>query len=177
MTQGRHWRRWRSCVFALALFAAVPSRLLAQERYSRVYLDSAHQLHIITARGRRITPRRIGDQTEFDTPRISADHKSVGWLAVHPNCCTTYPIPIELVVLSLGRQHVFRGAELAIWKWAFSADGKRVVLEQGPVHGTHRSFELRDIRTDRKMNSFHAESADVKRLPVWTRVLNLPPSE
>src|SRR3954471_10658751 len=161
---------------ALFVLLALPANVRAQERYATVSLDSAHQLHITTSRGRRITPRKIGDQTKFDAPRISADHKSVGWLAVHPNCCTTYPVPIELVVLSAGKQHVFRGADLATWRWAFTADGKRVVLEQGAVHGGRRSFELRDIRTGRKVNSFQAESVDAKRLPTWTRVLRLPPS-
>ncbi|HEX4683126.1 MAG TPA: hypothetical protein VH277_10470 [Gemmatimonadaceae bacterium] len=174
MTLPGQW--WSSAVVLFALLA-LPANLRAQEKYSKVYLDSAHQLHVVTSRGRRITPRKIGDQTEFDAPRISADRKSVGWLAVHPNCCTTYPIPIELVVLSGGKQHVFRGADLATWHWAFSPDGKRVVLEQGPVHGTRRSFELRDIRTGRRVNSFQADSVDEKRLPAWTRVLTLPPSE
>jgi hypothetical protein len=174
MTFPWRWGSWAAVLFALL---ALPAAVRSQEKYSKVYVDSAHQLHIVTARGRRITPRRIGDQTGFDAPGISSDHRSVGWLAVHPNCCTTYPTPIELVVLSGGKQHVFRGADLATWRWAFSADGKRVVLEQGPVHGAHRSFELRDIRTGRKVNSFQADSVDDKRLPSWTRVLNRPPSE
>ena len=158
--------------WAIATLAAVAATGAAQQTYARVSLDTARQLHIVTSRGRRITPRRRGNQVAFAQPHLSPDHKSVGWLAVHPNDGTTYPIPMELVVLSNGRAHVFADDGLATWAWAFSPDGKRVVFEQGPVHGEHRSFEQRDIRTGRRLNSFAADSAvDVKRLPKWARVL------
>jgi non-ribosomal peptide synthetase component F len=156
---------------AIAALAALAGPVGAQQTYARVNLDSARQLRIVTSRGRRITPRKRGNQVAFAQPHISADHKSVGWLAVHPNDGTTYPIPLELVVLSNGREHVFGDDGLATWAWAFTPDGKRVVFEQGPVHGQHRAFEQRDMRTGRRIAAFDTDSVVVKRLPRWARVL------
>ena len=129
-----------------------------------------------TASGREIRPPKDSDQVGVEQVAISADRRAVGWLALHPNCCTTYPIPLELVVLTSARTRTFTGDGQAIWQWAFYADSRRVSYRQGPVHGPATPhFELRDIRTGRLVSSFDGDSTEVRAAPAWVRALRAPP--
>ena len=85
------------------------TRSSAQQTYRRADVDTLGQLHIITASGSQIDPRKDSDQVAFDQVAISDDHRSVGWVAMYPNCCTSYPIPLELVVLTDGTTRTYTG--------------------------------------------------------------------
>jgi hypothetical protein len=151
------------------------TEIAAQQTYRRAEIDSNGQLRIITSSRREIAPRKDGDQLSFDKVAISADHQSVGWLALYPNCCTSYPIPLKLVVLTRGTERTFTGNGLPVWEWSFSSDGKRVALRQAPVHGVAGlHFELRDIQSGRRMRSFDPESDNSRGMPAWIRVLKHP---
>jgi hypothetical protein len=162
-------------MLGLALFVA-SRESAAQQTYRRAHVDSSGQLRIVTASGREIRPPKDSDQVGVEQVAISADRRAVGWLALHPNCCTTYPIPLELVVLTSARTRTFTGDGQAIWQWAFSADSRRVSYRQGPVHGPATPhFELRDIRTGRLVSSFDGDSTEVRAAPAWVRALRAPP--
>jgi hypothetical protein len=65
------------------------------------------------------------------------------------NCCTSYDIPLQVVIYSRGKTHRFGGG-LAIFDWHFADEGRRVVFSQQTVHfacSVHR--ELRDITSER----------------------------
>jgi hypothetical protein len=91
----------------------------AQERYVRASpKDGA--LEIVTAAGRVIVPSPeperefIGKQVGFDAIQVAADQRAVGWVALFPNCCTSYPIPLALVVYSNGIKRTYTGNGLPI---------------------------------------------------------------
>lgn len=148
----------------------------AKQRYGRADVEADGQLHVITTSGLEIMPRSDSGQVGVDQVAISADHRSVGWLALYPNCCTTYPIPLKLVVLSEGTERSFAGNDLPVWRWSFSADGKQVAFRQAPVHGpAPPHFELRDIGTGRLVSSFDRESGDVRDTPAWVLALMATP--
>src|SRR5215475_13686573 len=132
----------------VSLLTAWPLSLGAGELYVQATIDQEGQLHLVTADRRQITPARAPDQVGFDKPAISADGTTVGWLALYPNCCTSYPIPLALVIYRDGKvRHTF-GERFPIWKWRFEANGKQVAFAQETVHGhlgVH--FELRDVET------------------------------
>ena len=148
----------------------------AQQLYRRAGIDSAGQLRIITSSGAEVTPPKDSGQVGFDQVAISTDRRSVGWLALYPNCCTTYPIPLRLVVLAHGTRLAITGSGLPIWRWHFSEDGSKVAFRQAPVHwSAHAHFELRDTRSGRLLSSSDVDSADSGNVPAWARALNTPP--
>src|SRR5262249_7506949 len=106
-------------------------------------------------RGKAVRVESDRDQVGFDKIAISEDGRSVGWLALYPNCCTSYPIPLRLKVLSNGRSRTFGANGPPVWRWQFVAGGKQVAFEQETVRGglgVH--YELRDIATGRLIAQF-----------------------
>jgi hypothetical protein len=99
------------------------SRLAGQgaEKYDTVLVDGSGDLRILTRDGRQITPPKDPNQVAVDKAAISPDHLAVGWLALFPNCCTSYPIPLKLVVYTRGRVYTFVGAGLPVWRWGFDS--------------------------------------------------------
>jgi hypothetical protein len=154
---------------ALALIALVSVPLLAfadalrpgqvqAETYESVDLDSDGNLRIATSEHKTITvpkggtPRAgksFGNQTAFEKPVLADDRRAVGAQAMFGNCCTSYDIPLQLVIYSRGKTHRFEGG-LAIFDWHFADGGKRVAFSQQTVHFTCSvHWELRDIATER----------------------------
>ncbi len=90
----------------------------------------------------------FGRQTTFEKPVISPDRRAVGVQAMFKNCCTSYDIPLQLVIYSQGKTHRFEG--LVIFDWHFADGGRRVVFSQQTVHfACLVHWELRDIASER----------------------------
>src|SRR5712691_3957260 len=115
---------WRISWFVLAALLAAAMPCSAADKYTAASVDDSGRLHIQTSDGRSIFLGKQRDQERFDSIAISADGRAVGWVNLYPNCCTSYPIPLKVVILVNGRQRVFTGVGLAVWRWTFSDDGK-----------------------------------------------------
>jgi hypothetical protein len=143
------------------------SLVLAADIYVSAVVDDQGVLRILTKGGREIVPMKEPEQVGFSKPQISEDGRVVGWLAEFPNCCTSYPIPLKLVIYSNDRRHTLTGIGLAVSRWAFQAGGKRVAFEQETVHGglgVH--YELRDVATGRLIAEYGPKmGADNQALP------------
>ncbi len=167
------WSRMRNgslviVCFASALLARTSS---AQRTYRGAELDSTGQLRVVLSNQRVIRPPKDSGQVAFEQVALSADHRVVGWVALYPNCCTSYPIPLELVLLRAGGARTVISNQLPIWQWAFAADGRSVVIRQGPVHGAAPlHFELRDVRTGHLIATAQADSNTARALPHWVRI-------
>ena len=132
----------------LSFLLALPLSLAASEAYIEATVDKEGQLHIITADHRDIMPKKDHDQVGFAKPTISDDSTTVGWLALYPNCCTSYPIPLALVIYRDGKVLRTFGERFPVWRWRFEVEGTQVAFAQETVHGhlgVH--FELRDIES------------------------------
>jgi hypothetical protein len=122
-------------VMALSLRATAQQSPSVGDRYESAVVDAKGQLRIATADGREILPAKEGDQVGFESVLISPDKKAVGWTALFPNCCTSYPIPLYLVLYSGGKVTKLEGSGLPVWQWRFLSGGKEVAFEQETVHG------------------------------------------
>lgn len=126
--------------------------------YEFVDIDANGDLRILTSGQRTIIVPKggppeagesFGRQTAFGTPVLSDDRRAVGAPAMFANCCTSYDIPLQLVIYSRGTTHRFEGG-LAIFDWHFADGGRRVVFSQQTVHSACSvHWELRDIATER----------------------------
>ncbi len=99
------------------LLLAAPLASQTPETYDTAMVDASGRSHIRTTDRRQIHPPKDPDQVGFDKAAISSDRLAVGWLALFPNCCTSYPIPLKLVVYVSGRVHTFVGTGLPVWRW------------------------------------------------------------
>jgi hypothetical protein len=138
----------------------VPDAFAQQvETYESAEIDPNGHLQITTADRRTIVVPKEGDQSSFGKPIVSPDRTAVGAQANFPNCCTSYDIPLQLVVYSNGKVHRFTGVGLPIFQWGFADGGTRVAFGQEPAHfGCEIHYELRDIQSERLV-----ESADVSQ--------------
>jgi len=135
---------------AAAAILVIASPILAADRYINVSTDGAGTLHITTSDGRVIALPKDFEQVDCDRIAISSDGLSVGWLALYPNGATSYPIPLKLRVYSGGKVRTYRGSELPVWRWHFTAGGQQIAYEQETVHGglgVH--YELREVASGR----------------------------
>ena len=161
-----------ACI-ALA-FGARPG--FARQTVRRADIDSSGQLRIVLSDKRVISPPKDSDQVGFEQLLISPDRRVVGWVARYPNCCTTYAIPLKLVLLRADGGRSVISNDMPIWQWAFAVDGRNVVIQQAPVHGAApTSYERRDIRTGRVTAAAQADSSADRGLPAWTRAAQSRP--
>ena len=169
-------------LIALLAWLAVPSPGAAADTYLGAVVDSAGDLMIQRVKGPAIVVRKDTAQVAFDKIAISRGGGSVGWLAMYTNCCTSYPIPLKLMVYSRGRVKTFEGRSLPIWRWQFTDDGRQVAFEQETVHGgigVH--YELREVATGRLIAQYDppAEPDSLPRvsqdIPAWVVELDAAP--
>lgn len=156
-------------VFFVALVASA-----SPETYARAEVDASGQLRIVTGDGRTLAPRMENGQVGIDRVVVSPDGRAVGWLALFPNCCTSYPIPLKLVVRVDGRVRAFVGS-LPVWRWAFQAGGARVAFEQETVHGGGGiHYELRDLASGRLIETYEPAPAAgaPSQVPEWVAQLD-----
>jgi hypothetical protein len=135
---------------------------VSAQSYESVDIDADGNLRILTADHRTIvvpkggspkTGEVFGQQTAFENPVVSEDRRAVGAQAMFANCCTSYDIPLQLVIYSGGKTHRFEGG-LAIFDWHFADRGRRVVFSQQTVHFTCSvHWELRDVVSERLLAS------------------------
>jgi hypothetical protein len=133
-------------------------RASSTERYESADIDADGNLRILTSDRKTIVVPKggfpkagesFGNQTAFQNPVLSEDRRAVGAQAMFVNCCTSYDIPLQLVIYSSGKTHRFEGG-LAIFDWHFADKGRRVVFSQQTVHfACSVHWELRDIASER----------------------------
>jgi hypothetical protein len=156
-----------SCVLVL-LAALAEGFLSAQARevsaptetYQSAAIDANGNLAIVTTTGQRVIVRKEGEQKSFSPPVISADRTAVAAQSLVGNCCTSYDIPVQVVVYSRGKVHRFTGTGMAISKWGFADGGSRIAYGKEPVHfGCGVDYELRDIESERLIESIEVPEA------------------
>jgi hypothetical protein len=122
--------------------------------YSSAKVDSSGRLVISTTEGRTIVVAREGEQTRFDKPVVSPDETAVGAQALFPNCCTSYDLPLQLVVCRSGKIHRLSSDRFSIFWWRFVDGGTRLSFGATTPHsGCAIHYELREIDSERLIDS------------------------
>jgi hypothetical protein len=163
--------------FAVSAPAQQPPARLdhAPDTYASAAIDADGQLRIRTTDGRVLTPPKEGGQVGFSRAAVSPDNRAVAWLTLYPNCCTSYPLPMNLLMYT-GGAGVTRmaGNGLPIWRWCFLAEGKQVAFEQETVHGhlgVH--YELHDVTTSSLVADYDPKwDDDEDKFPDWVKAID-----
>ncbi len=166
--------RWAGA-WAVVLFLALGPVAAATDIYIETVIDTGGQLRITTKHKREIVPKKDTEQVSYDNPQISPDGHAVGWLALYPDCCASYPIPLKLVILVNGAQRILTGSGLPISRWCFWAGGKQVAFEQETVHGGMGAhYELRDVESGQLADIYDPDAKPnvITKPPRWVVVLD-----
>lgn len=123
----------------------------------------------------RREPRSVAkapDQVSIRALAVAPDRASVGWLAEMPNCCTSYPVPLALVVYRPGLPMLRLGNGMAIWGWGFRERGSQVAFVSSPTHGDFPgTYQLYEVRSGRLVATWTGRAGD-ERAPGWTAGLD-----
>src|SRR5689334_19424815 len=148
---------------AIPVVVLLGSTVIAQSAptrptYASADVDQDGNLRIVRSDRHTLTVPRSGEsktsgkQTSFEKVAISSDHTAVGALEDYPNCCTSYDVPLRLLVFVNGRTHRFVGIGLAIFEWHFVDGGRRVAFGETTVHGTcEKYWQLWEIEPERRL--------------------------
>ena len=134
---------------------------------ARYYIDQPHpgsryetgSLHIVYEDGAdvvmKLPPLQKSTEKEavfneigFSDVKLAEDKQTIGWTIDVENCCTSYPLPSELVVFRGG--HILQTFDniRMIWSWMFVRGGERVAVVSGFSHGPEvGQYQLYDVET------------------------------
>jgi hypothetical protein len=127
----------------------------------RAYVDSDGGVQIVDGKGKNIKPLKEKGQVSCDSVSVAEDKETVGWLAQFPNCCTSYPIGLTLVIWRSGKIIQRLGNGMVIARWHFVAGGKQAAFYANTVHGDLAPhYELRDLQTGRQLDKWDGPLTD-----------------
>jgi len=102
---------------------------------NKAFLDKEGNVHIALNGGKEIQPPKLKGQFENSEPVIAEDRKTVAWMAYFGNCCTSYNIPLTLVVFRSGKIIHRIQPGLMIENWKFEENGRKIGIYTNTVHG------------------------------------------
>ncbi len=143
-------------------------------------------LHIIYEDGsefvKTLPPLEASSKTEivfnsvgFSHVQLAADRQTLGWTIDVENCCTSYSIPMSVVVLRHKQVlHTFAQGQM-VWSWMFFQGGKKLAVVFGTTHGLEvGDYRLYDVNTDRLISEIRGDE-DTQSLgsnaPKWAKLL------
>ncbi len=126
---------------------------------------------VVQSGGKTRSIAKDPEQVSARSLAISPDRQSVAWLAEMPNCCTSYPVPLALVLYRPGQKLIRLGGNgLAIWGWAFRQAGAQVAFYTGTVHGDYPpNYQLHDARSGRLVDTWVGR--EERLAPAWAKGL------
>lgn len=154
---------------AIAMLALLFSAAIATDAktpdYTRIYKGKDGLVHLVIQNGRVQVMPKLPQQVQVQSLKISPDRRVAGWLVDYPNCCTSYPVPQRLVLVSGRIQRSVRTGQI-FWDWCFVKRGKEVAVALGPTHGTDiPELRLFETKTGKLLaNVYAGKSCDI---PSW----------
>src|SRR5438270_8046106 len=155
---------------AVAMLAVLPGIAQTSKSLTAVNIGSDGIVHIVRSDGSEFIAPKEKDQVSSSSSKIADDKSTAGWLVNYENCCTSYPIPLTLIVYRPGRPlHKF-GDGMSIGDWSFWVGGKQVAFYTNTVHGgLAPHYELHDVRTGRLIEKW--EGHPDSKSPAWVHRL------
>ena len=167
-------QKGRVCILLLIMVARVVAWAADPPPIEKLVPQSDGRIRVFETRGPQ--PLRVigkePNQVSIRALAISPDRHSAGWLVDLPNCCTSYPIPMTLVIYRGEGFPLLRfGTGQGIWAWAYRERGQQVAFCSAPAHGgAVYDYQLREVRSGRLLDTWMGRPGD-ERAPTWTRRL------
>jgi hypothetical protein len=136
-----------------------------------VHVDPGGSVHIIESDGHEREIPKEKEQVGSSQAKITDDKETAGWLSEYENCCTSYPIPLTLVVYRRDKELRRFGDGMMIYDWRFWVGGRQVAFCSGTVHGDSGGHcELHDVQSGRALEVINGHLDD--HSPKWAKGLN-----
>jgi hypothetical protein len=138
----------------------------------KAYIGSRGNIHIVLSDGKDIKIPKQKDEVNSTSLVVADDKQSAGWVVNSPNnCCTSYPIPLMLMIYQPGRPFLRLGGGMPVWSWRFRNGGKQVAFYTNTVHGDYSPhYELHSLPGGRLLKKLD-DWPDEKSLS-WTNGLH-----
>ena len=130
---------------------------------SDAYIGKDGKARVVFANGAVKIMRPERQQVGCDNISMDSDKRAVAWSVLVDNCCTSYPIPIAVVVYRYRKKTVIYPGQM-IWKWRFVREEQIAVLS-GPVHGWAARANLYSIQSGRVLESWNGKGD----APEWAK--------
>jgi hypothetical protein len=132
---------------------------------SKAYADSDSRVHVINGDGKEVILSKEKGQESVEQPVIAGDNRTVGWLVNFPNCCTSYPISMTIVLYRDGRIIQRLGNGMGVFKWYFVKGGEQVAYYSDTVHSNLApQLTLVDVATGKTLEKWARGDGT---LPAW----------
>jgi hypothetical protein len=111
----------------------------------------------------------------FSDVHLAADRQTLGWTIDVENCCTSYPIPLRLVIFR--HRKVLRSFEQGqmVWSWMFFLGGKQLAAVFGPPHGPEvGDYRLYDVQSGKLISEVFGDEGTQSlspNAPEWAKLL------
>lgn len=111
----------------------------------------------------------------FSDVKLAADKQTVAWTIDVENCCTSYPLPLRVVVFRNG--HVLREFDTMqmVQDWMFLNGGARIAIVTGFPHGPQiGDYRLYDVKTGKLLSEVFGDekTQSLKHdAPQWAKFL------
>ncbi len=162
-------------LLSVAGFLVLSGPLVAQKppaSFRKVFVGADGLAHMVARNGTDQAVPAEPQQVAVSSPALSPDGRTAGWLVEVENCCTSYPIPLSLVLYS-GSSHRALGDGLMIYSWCFAPRTATVAIASGTVHGMQgQNLTLYNIRSGKQLKQWTGD--DDAKPPTWAACLDKP---
>src|SRR6266481_1443746 len=137
---------------------------------TKVELDTEGKVQIQYGDGKKYIAPKEDQQKENNVPVIAPDRQTVAWTVNFENCCTSYNIPLTLVVFRSGKiiQRIKPG--LMIANWMFVDNGRRIGIYSNTVHGDFGpTYDLYDTTSGKRLKQIRGPLDE--KSPLWAKQL------
>lgn len=111
----------------------------------------------------------------FADVQLAEDRQTLGWTINVENCCTSYSIPLSVVVFRDKKVLHTISPGLMIWSWKFVDGGKKVEVVSGTVHGSDvGDDQVYDVQSGKLLSDDNGGGNTQAPKPVPAKVPDTP---
>ena len=93
-----------------------------------VYSDGTHIIQRLPPLEKSTDKNIVFNAVGFSEVQLADDGQTLGWAIQVENCCTSYSIPLSVVVFRSGKVlHTFNSGP-TVWNWMFLHEGKQLAV-------------------------------------------------
>ncbi len=118
-----------------------------------VYDDGTEIVETLPPMKASTEKKTVFNAVGFSGVQLAEDRQTLGWRVNVENCCTSYAIPLSVVVFRDKQVlHTFSPG-LMVWSWEFVQGGQQVKIDSGTVHGSDVFDEqLYDVKSGKLLS-------------------------
>ena len=140
-----------------------------------LFSDGTHVIQDLPPKEKSTENNIVFNQEGFSDVQLAEDRKTIGWAETYDNCCTSYAVPLGVVLYRSGTIVQRIHSAQMVWNWMFVDRGERVAIVWGPTHGPEvGDYMLYNVRTGKLLAEVYGD-AETQALkpdaPQWAKRL------